>query len=210
MPLKPRRVVVFDLDGTLVESVGDIHCAANTVRRHHQLDDLSRLEVGRLIGMPARELFHDFAGNLDPLVTEFRRILAEITGQYSVLFPCIPSVLESLQRRGWLLAVATNKPQDLALAVLSAFDIDGYFRVVRGADSAPPKPDPTMVRDIVSELDCAQGVMVGDTPMDVHAGKSAGLLTVAVVSGGHSRSELAAVKPDMLIDSLCELEQRLA
>ena len=209
MPVEARGIVVFDLDGTLVESVGDIQFAANVVREQHQLVALSRSETGRRIGMPAEDLFLDFAGDSDPLVAEFRRVLAEITGRFSALLPCVPSILETLRGRGWLLAVATNKPLDLALTVLSTFDLDGFFCAVRGTESAPPKPDPTMVRDILREFDCAQAVMVGDTPMDICAGRSAGTLTVGVVSGSHSKRELEAMKPDILIHSLCELEQRL-
>lgn len=205
----PTGLAIFDLDGTLVDSAGDIHLAANTVRSAHGLPSLSLSEASALIGLPAAALFSACSADPDPLVREFRTVLADVTGTHTTVFPCVEQVLTELQSRGWRLAVATNKPGALAQTVLEKVGLAQYFDVVQGADGLPPKPDPAVVAAAMGAAAHRTGVMIGDTTMDIEAGKSAGAATIAVAGGSHTVKELAAAKPDMLIGSLCDLAASL-
>lgn len=198
-------IAIFDLDGTLVDSVEDIRLAANTVRERRGERILSSTEIAPLIGHPAAMLFEDLTLDTSEMVSDFRKHLANITGTHTRVFPCVETILTTLRDLGWTLAVATNKPAGLARTVLERTNLLEFFATVQGADDLPPKPAPDVVLAALGRNTWPQAVMVGDTSMDVLAGRACGITTVAVVSGSHSRSIIEKSGPDLIVDSLCEL-----
>lgn len=203
-------IAVFDLDGTLVDSLEDIRLSANGVRERHGLPPLSRGAVAPLIGLPAAELFRSDAGallvdDIPNVVMEFRALLAEVTGAHTEVFPCVQKLLSGLRERGWHTAVATNKPTALAQLVLERMNLLDLFDGVHGADGLPPKPDPAVVRSAIGSTRWGAVIMVGDTTMDISAGRAAGAHTIAVASGSHGRRLLEMEQPDLVVESLCEL-----
>jgi phosphoglycolate phosphatase len=207
--LNSPSLAIFDLDGTLVDSAEDIRIAANTVRHDRGLPSWTLEQVTPLIGLPARDLFHD--ADFDPselesvLVPAFRNQLMKVTGTHTTVAPCGLQLLEHLRLQGWATAVATNKPRALAELVLMRAGLAPLIGVTVGSDGLPPKPDPAILLAVMERTSYDRGVMIGDTTMDIRAGQAAGLATVAVASGSHTVQQLAEHGPDMLIGSLCEL-----
>ena len=101
--------------------------------------------------------------------------------------------------------MATNKPRALAELVLKRVGLARLIGVTVGSDGLPLKPDPAILLAVMERTSLDRGVMIGDTTMDIRAGQTAGLVTVAVASGSHTVQPLAEHGPDMLIGSLREL-----
>lgn len=207
-------IFIFDLDGTLVDSLGDIQLAANQTREANGIPPLSIDEVSPLIGLPAAELFHcsssiESVSDISILVAQFRDRLAQVTGTHSTVFPCVRNVLTYLKEREWHLAVATNKPTALAELVLGRMHLLEFFNGVFGADELPPKPHPAIIQSALGDTTWASMFMVGDTTMDIRAGRAAGAQTVAIATGSESLFKLNQAGPDLILKSMCELADHL-
>lgn len=181
----------------------------NETRIAFGLEALPPEHVKLLIGRPARDLFADSVDDPHLLVQDFRKRLGSLTPGQTKAFPCVPATLSALEEEGWELAVATNKPTDLANLVLSSTGLAHFFTRVCGADGVAAKPDPATVLRALSSTTWVQAVMVGDSTMDVEAGIAAGVRTVAVLTGSHSREALEVAGPDATVRCLCELRDCL-
>lgn len=203
------RLVIFDLDGTLIDSIGDLADAMNAV-----LEDL---------GHPThpRDDYRDFVGNgievlarraLPPEIvdtTNVPDVVAAVRKEYSTRwtattrpYPRIPELLRELRSRGLATAVLSNKPDHATRAIVGELFADHEFTIVRGAiDGVPLKPDPTAVHEIVSRLGLSprDTAFVGDTPVDMTTGANAGTLTVGVTWGFRSADELLLADADRVI-----------
>jgi phosphoglycolate phosphatase len=211
------RLLVFDLDGTLVDSARDLAAAVN--------ETLARLGPGTP-PLPL-ETVRAFVGNgAGQLVA---RSLAE-TGlavsrdeALSVFLDCYgrrlldttrpyPGVIEGLERlAGRTLAVLSNKPGDMSRHILTELGLASRFaRICGGGDFPEKKPDPAGLLSLLRELGAsrAEALMVGDSPIDVRTARNAGI-QVAGVRYGLDPAGLAADPPDLLVDSLVELADRL-
>lgn len=173
--------ILFDLDGTLVDSVADLATAVNLLRAELDLPPLSREEVRANVGdgatvlvtrsLPAGAFSH---ARLQRFLALYGAHLAE----HTVPYPGIRDLLQSLA--GQPLAVVTNKPEALSIQLLDALDLRRAFAVVIGGDSCPvKKPDPTPLRLALHRLGgtAATALMVGDHHTDLKAGSSAGIAT---------------------------------
>jgi phosphoglycolate phosphatase len=213
----PVRVVVFDLDGTLVDSVADIASAANRMlaRVGPRAAPLSLPVVRSFIGDGARELIVRVlarAGVEAPVdealavfLDAYRAGLLENTRPY-------PGVAEGLREMADRpLAVLTNKPGDMSRTILTGLGLaDRFFRIYGGGDVPGRKPDPAGLRLILEEIGASprQALMVGDSAVDVRTARNAGT-RVAGVSYGLDTEGLAAERPDFMVDSLLGLALRL-
>jgi phosphoglycolate phosphatase len=210
-------LVVFDLDGTLIDSVADLASALNATldRLHPGTPPLPVPEVRTMIGEGAlllitkalRAVGHgDVPGDALPVFLDcYRRHLLDETRLY-------PGVLETLQAlRGRPLAVLTNKPGDLSRAIVDGLGIGRFFaRVCGGGDVPAKKPDPGGLRRLLEETgsDAGDAVMVGDSAIDVQTGRAADVRTVGVTYGFDPQG-LRAQEPDVLIDRMPELLDHL-
>jgi len=184
------RAIIWDLDGTLVDSVGDLASALNGVLRQHGLVSLSADAVRRMIGDGVTELLRrGFAAAGRPLapsdIPVLRREFLTHYGRYAVRetqpMPGAAAVLASLSTDGWRHAVCTNKPTGIARDILEALELDAHIDAVVGGDDALPlKPDPAPVRACLDALEVApaRALMVGDSANDVAAGRAAGVLVI--------------------------------
>ena len=184
--------VVFDLDGTLVDSSHDITRAVNAMLAGHDLPGLAPTQVEPLLGEGARSLVDAVYAILGVEVGPDR--LTEDTATYlaryaeepvrdSVLFADARAVLDVLGRRGVALGVCTNKNHDLAVRVLTELGVDHVFGAVVGGDSLPVrKPDPEHLLATVAALGAApeRTVFVGDSRIDAECGRRAGVTTALV------------------------------
>jgi phosphoglycolate phosphatase len=214
---RPVRLLVFDLDGTLVDSVRDLATAVNETleRAAPGTPPLSLAEVRAFVGEGTRVLVERSLkrARVDRTVDEvlplylesYRRHLLDNTRLY-------PGVLEALDGlRDLVLAVLTNKPGDLSRRVLEGLGVASRFVRIWGPEEARGrKPDPRGLQNLMLDLGvgAAETAMVGDSPIDVATGRGAGTLTVGVTYGLDPES-LRADPPEILVGDLRELADRL-
>jgi phosphoglycolate phosphatase len=211
------RAVVFDLDGTLVDSRRDIAEAANHALERSGRARLSHAELESYVGDGAPLLLARAARLevTDPrtaaLVADFLDYYAEHPVDYTAV---MPGALEALDALASLrLGVCTNKPRRTAVAVLEGLSLASRFGgLVAGDDLPERKPHPSMVREVARQLGVSvtELVMVGDGLQDIESGRAAGALTVGVRGGIQSIELLAASRPDLLLDTLADLPAALA
>jgi phosphoglycolate phosphatase len=207
----PIKLLIFDLDGTLIDSLSDLTDATN-----HMLDIFGRkhltpADVRLMVGQGALNLVErampgasslDVDRGMHAFLEYNEAHLADKTRPYSG----VPETLDRLSARGLELAVISNKNVALCRKVLALLGIDGYFRAVLGADSLPfrkPSPEPLLklLRDF--ELSAGEAAMVGDSINDIAAGQGAGVVTIGCTYGYGDGSEL--VGADYRIDSFDEI-----
>jgi phosphoglycolate phosphatase len=215
------KAVVFDLDGTLVDSAPGLQTAANAVLAEHGCPPLGLADVEAMIGdgIPALvgKAFARSGRALDRREQEdatekFRRIYAECGPRETLLFPGARESLKQLSSFGLLLGLCTNKPQTSTGPLLDALKIDHFFAAVCGGDVLPDirKPDPRHVLAVLAGLgvEASEAVMVGDGPHDVDAGQGAGM-PVFAVTYGYANGPAETLGADFVIDSLTELPEFL-
>ncbi len=201
-------LAIFDLDGTLVDSLDDLHAAVNHALRALGLPLRSRAEVHGYIGEGARILVERA---IAPEVHLLEPALAAWWAHYEA--HCLdhtrpyPGIEALVAGAGRVLAVHTNKPGALGRKVLAGLGLLPRFASVIGGDEAPRKPDPTGVREIMARVGAspAETVFVGDSGVDVATARAAGLPFVAVTWGFASRADLAAAGATVFAESAADL-----
>ena len=213
---KPCRLFLFDLDGTLIDSCADITLSLNLA--------LDRLRLPRLHASRAAA----FIGNgVQRLVERSREEVTGrppdrgLSGEGVALFReeyarhildrtrLLPGVKEGLDRLAWaLFAVVSNKPEDFCRRILEGLGIGRRFRIILGGDSVPHrKPDPGALIRAMEACGVPSGLtaMVGDSPVDIGAGRAAGVTTCGVLGGFHPKDELEAAGCDLILPGLAAL-----
>lgn len=206
--------LLWDLDGTLVDSAPDIAAAVDHTLQSHGHAPLGEARVRRHIGHGARNLVASCLGEATgapPEPARVDRLLAHFLQRYQA-HVADRTVVHPPELRGFLeawpapMAVVTNKPYALTVALLRALDLARHFPVVLGGDSLPTrKPDPGMILEAMRRLGVREAVLVGDGDADVAAGHAAGL-PVLGVRWGIGRPDGA----DLEIDSVAELGPAVA
>lgn len=204
--------VIFDVDGTLVDSKRDIAAAQHWVLEQLGVHSYAPEDLYPLIGKP---LTVTFATLLPP---SLHHRIAEASELYkhryppraletTTLFPGVRETLEALHSSGINLATATTKLSAGTHRVLTHFGIAEYFTQIQGSDDMPFKPDPFIITKILTDQgwERTNTLMVGDTDNDIEAGKRAGVRTCGVTYGSLSGEQIRQLKPDFVIDSLPEL-----
>jgi len=209
-------VIVFDLDGTLVDTAPDLVGALNQLLHEQKLPALSLAAARVMVGRGARVLIEQgFAAAGEPLDAErmpalFDRFIAIYRGRIareSRPFEGVLEALDVLDAAGAKLVVCTNKLTDLSLALLDALEMTSRFAAVIGADSAPaPKPDPRHLQTAIAAVGGRddRALMVGDSASDVGAARAAKVPSI-VVSFGYTEIPAANLGADHLIDHFAEL-----
>ena len=208
--------VVWDLDGTLVDSAADIATSLNRLLVENHLGALDESRIRNMIGEGVAVLIrrgfeaHDVTpepARLEQLVERFLVIYAEVATASTRLFSGAREALQSLSDAGLRQAVCTNKPESITRQVLAGLDIAGYFDVVIGGDTLPRnKPDPLPLRVALEGLQAApeRSLMVGDSAIDVQTAHAAGV-GVAFVTFGYGPGPRHPDKADYLIDDFTDL-----
>lgn len=211
MTLTP--LLVFDLDGTLVDTVGDIGLALNTTLTGFSLPEMSRQDVINNIGDGVEDMLraavrHDPDVDISEFRSVYRTHYHRQSDSNSKLFSGVADVMAQLKAEGYELAVLTNKPELPAKRVLSTFGIANYFTIIAGPDTYnATKPSPDGLLGIIRDrgFTPAQTVMIGDGDTDVCTGKAAGTLTISVTYGYRSEAVLERYNPDALVHSMSDV-----
>lgn len=207
------RLAVLDLDGTLVDSLDDLHASVSHALRAVGLPARSREEVRGFVGEGARVLL---ARAVAPHEHLLEPALAAWRAHYEA--HCLdrtrpyPGVEAALAAAGRTLAVHTNKPGAMARRILAGLGLLGRFAAVVGGDEVPRKPDPTGVLEIMARVGAAprDTVFVGDSRVDVATARAAGVALVAVTWGLGRREDLVAAGATALAESAADLAPWLA
>lgn len=208
--------VLFDLDGTLLSTAGDLLASLNHVLEMEGLRPLGATEVGHQFGQGARAMIvHGYGVNgrvadesrLDAMTDRFIAHYAENMPGQTSLFPGLAGALDRLETAGMRLAVCTNKREDLALRLLSGLGLTGRFAAICGGDTfAYRKPHGAHLVLTVERAggDPARAVMIGDSSSDILGARDAGMPSIAVPFG-YTDHPVATFEPNVIIDDYAEL-----
>lgn len=210
------RAILFDLDGTLVDTALDLTATMNVLLKRNGRREVDIADVRNMVGEGARTLMArawvatgDAASEteLDGLFDDFLEYYLAHIADFSVAFPGLEEVLGTLAQSGAKLAVCTNKPEGAAHSLLEKLSLKHHFKAIIGGDSlAQIKPHPAPVLEAIERLGCVpqNAIMIGDSKTDIHAARAANVPVIAV-SFGYSREPIHSFEPDILIDHLKEL-----
>lgn len=207
---RPFAAVVFDLDGTLLDSYAAIHASVAFVQRGFGVPEWTLEETRRRVGRGVEVLMAEAVGTSHAAdgVRLFSESYAASGPEATKLLPGADEVTRALRERGVRLAVASNKPGVFSRQLLSHFGILDRFGVVHGPDDGfPPKPAPHMVFMALALLGvpATEALYVGDMPIDVLTARAAELTVAAVPTGSATAEELSAAGPDILLPRLPDL-----
>lgn len=220
MSLRLPETIVFDLDGTLIDTAPDLAAALNAVLMRERLPAIPLEKVRHMVGRGARALIENALGwnNIpaDPahvadLVSHFLVYYEANIAVTSRPFEDMERQVQALADRGCKIGICTNKPTHLSLKLLEELNLRQLFPVVLGADSRPfRKPDPRHLLETISELggDPANAVLVGDSETDAKTARAANIPLV-LVTFGYTDVPVADLGPHAIIDHYNALEQAL-
>jgi phosphoglycolate phosphatase len=207
----PVRLLVFDLDGTLIDSSRDLVEAVNAARARLGLGELDDPTVLSYVGHGARDLMRKAMGgaasevDVDLGLDYFREFYAQHLLDHTRPYPGVVEALDALDGR--CLAILTNKPVRFTLPILEGLGLTQRFARIYGEDSFPrKKPDPMGMRALLDEFNLApqEAMMVGDSATDVQTARNAGTWACGVTYGLAS-GQLESCPPDLMVSSLLEL-----
>lgn len=212
------KLICFDLDGTLVNSVPDLRLALNSMLDDLLLPNVNGLIVKTWVGdgipkMVERCLLHVQDKTISDVeltqaVTIFEGYYQQFLNTESGLYPAVKSTLFSLQDKGYKIALVTNKSEQFLPKLLKYFGINRCFDLLIGGDTlAKNKPDPMQVNHACEHFNVSQSqtVMVGDSRNDILAGQNAQVKTIALTYGYNFGDPIADMNPDYLIHHFDEL-----
>ena len=209
-------LIIFDCDGTLVDSLAGIARSANLALIETGFKEgISSQAVAEVVGLslersvatwiPAAEI--EVQQQVVLAYKRHYRALANAGELINPLFPGVREVLKRLKSANVTMAVATGKSMEGLQRILRDHDLGEFFQSLQTADLARSKPDPEMIERILEEtvIDPAQTLMVGDTTFDMEMGHRAGVVTCAVTYGCHNRDRLAQAQPHHWLKQMVDL-----
>ena len=213
-PIKKYKLVIFDWDGTVMDSVTKIVNCIRSSAESLNLVAPSDLAIKNIIGMSLEKaidvLFPDNVAQHQALISGYKY-------QYSVdttptpVFANVVSVLNALKEQGIVLAVATGKGRGGLERLLDQSQLRHFFSATRTSDDALSKPSPNMLYQLLEELGISaqDAVMIGDTQIDMTMAKAAGVDRIGVTMGVHNAQQLNKLSPVATVDNYLQLQQVL-
>lgn len=220
MKFDNKKVILFDLDGTLIDSVPDLAVAVNHTLEALNRDTFSQGTIRYWVGNGAQTLIkralsgqNKIDENLDPKLFKkaldvFLAFYAQNLAVTTVTYPHVPATLQSLKDAGYRLAIVTNKPFDFVAPILEELALAELFELHLGGDSLPQKkPDPSPLLHVCDQLNITveQCVMVGDSKNDILAANACGMQSIGVTYGYNYGEEITVYDPDVVVDDFSEL-----
>lgn len=212
-----KRALVFDLDGTLIDSGPDIRYALNLLLEEEGRRTVDEEEGNSFIGKGILNLIKQaFIATGTPIKKQeedlfyerYLKLYADNMDRETVVYPGVYQSLDKWQREGWLMAVCTNKAIGLTNPLLEHLDLDSYFSVVIGGDSTArrkPWSDPLLETLRLLEVGNEQALMIGDSINDIDCAKHADVQSV-LVTYGYRTQKAESLGADAIIDHFAELD----
>ncbi|MDE2364187.1 MAG: HAD-IA family hydrolase [Hyphomicrobiales bacterium] len=216
-----KPLLVFDLDGTLAETAGDLFGTLNYILRREGVAPLPLDQARFLLGAGARALIQKgYAAQKVELSPEkLQQLFGDFLAHYeahiadeSHLFPGVVAALDRFEAAGWAFSVCTNKVEAPARKLLAALGVADRFRAIVGQDTfAIPKPDPRVLERTIQRSGCevSRAIMVGDSRTDIDTARSLGIPVVAV-DFGYTDIPVRDLNPDRTISHFDELWDAVA
>lgn len=207
-----NKIIVYDLDGTLVDSARDLIATLNKVIEKQGLDPIDYRHVGSIVGQGALRMLdraYEFYGKslAEDLKLEMHKEFLEIYSEHladkTVPYEGVIDVLDKMKSDGWIQAVCTNKYEGMSVKLLKQLQLDHYFSAICGSDTFPVrKPDPA---HLIGTIDRANGnrnrcVMIGDSITDVKTAKAAEIPVIAVTFG-YSDVPVSKLGPTAIVNN---------
>lgn len=207
------RCIIFDLDGTLVDSLQDLTNSMNYALQVMDLPTHTPEKCLSMIGYGRHRLAEQAVppekiGLADKVLDLMWKHYEENCCLLTNPYPQIPEIIEKLKKTGVVLAVLTNKDQQTAEIITKHYFGDDTFKIIVGATrTTAPKPEPATILQILADLNCSRekAVLIGDSEVDIRTGKNAKIYTIAVAWGFRSAELLLEEKPDKIIDFPSEI-----
>ena len=213
---KPMPAIIFDLDGTLIDSVGDIHAALNQMLEKAGHGPLAIETVTGFVGKGSSYLVRrviDYVGLPDETagharyLSEFLDIYTSAPTKFTTVFEHVHEVLTGFQSSGIALGVCTNKPEALTNVVLDTFGLTAFFGSIVGGDRLlSRKPNPAMLHLVMKELAVENCLFVGDSEIDVATAKAADV-PIALFTRGYRQTPVAKLAPNSDFDNFKNLPE---
>lgn len=212
--MEPIRAVLFDLDGTLVDTLGDLADATNEALRRRGFPEHPEEQYRHMVGNGARRLIERALGEsctpdlAAQLLADFVRIYDEGCLRRTAPYPGIPEAVTALKKRGLPLAVVTNKPEKQAIKIVCRFfGIDAFSYVVGGRSGRAAKPDPAAALEVLAALGVppSAALFVGDSDVDMETARAAGMRGAGAIWGFRGEEELRQAGADLLLRKPIEI-----
>lgn len=214
MNLSSLQLIIFDLDGTLVNSVPDLTDALNIVLKLPKNNYFNEVEVKKMVGSGIRKLLEDaikkveYKGCIEQLLidfkTQYNNNLVNKTTPYEGVVETLKNIPSHIKK-----AVLSNKLDPFTKKVIQGVNLENHFDLILGAniDIYKSKPSPEGIEYILNSLNIKpeNTLMIGDSTHDIHAGQKANITTCAVTYGYRSRDILEKENPNFIIDNLTEI-----
>lgn len=220
MKFTNKKLIIFDLDGTLIDSSDDLATAINYMLSSLGRANFSLDTIHHWVGNGAQTLVKralSGKSEIDPTLDEvlFEKALKIFLEFYStnlavktITYPHVHTTLDRLKNNGLTLAIVTNKPFDFVEPILSALALENYFELILGGDSlSKKKPDPEPLLYVCNKLNIStkQTVMVGDSKNDIISAKSANIDSIALTYGYNYGECISIYKPNAIFDNFSDI-----
>lgn len=214
-----NKCAIFDLDGTLLNTIGTIAYHGNQTLRHFGLSEIPVERYKYLVGNGAvllvermlKETDRDGKMNFDEVYNYYIAEYDSDVKIYTEKYSGIEELLNFLKNSGYKLAVLSNKPNNAVQNTVKDY-FGSTFDTVYGAfENLPKKPDPTLLNRIAAELNCnkAESIYIGDTDCDMQAGKNGGIFTIGALWGFRTKEELEANNAGFIAENPLEIIEYL-
>jgi phosphoglycolate phosphatase len=209
-----KKHLIFDLDGTLADSVPDLSAAVNLMLTDLKLSTVSTNVIRSWVGNGATTLVqraldsHQYGGDFEHALAEFMRHYQTNVCTHTQLYPHVASTLKQLKSKGYILSLATNKPTRFIDEILSGLALTHTFALCIGGDSLKErKPHPLPLEHICSELNLSinDTVMIGDSKNDILAAKACHMHSIGLTYGYNYGENIGDHNPDYVFDHFEEL-----
>ena len=206
---KNGRLLIFDLDGTLVDSAGQILAALNRACDESGLEHLPKQVLMGSLGLPIKSIISYLGLSTEAeekLIQTFRSELRILIENSNSLFDGVEVFLRDVKKLGYLMAIATSKPTYLAELVVSNSPLAKYIDFTQGTDGFAAKPAPDVILKCLSHFEANCAIMFGDRVEDMASAQSAGISSIGIAQSFHTVDELTAGGANFAFKSFLELQ----